>query len=161
MRTTLLFCLLLCCLFQPPPLFSQQKPKLIDCNQLMEWVHHSSDTLYVLHFWASWQGDWQKDSAHFERLSQAFQHAKVRIIMVNLDLKHVNLRLNRSASSMEWYTFNSARCSDMYWQEKIHPGWYGTLPATLLTQKKEELSSFIVGSRNYLSLKNWIEMMKQ
>ena len=98
---------------------------------------NSSDTLYVLNFWATWCRPCVAELPYFESLEQRFPQHKIKVLLVSLDFPEQLERqllpfLKRKNIQSQVLLLDQKGVND--WLEIISPDWSGALPATLLYQ---------------------------
>ena len=57
-------------------------------EQLEPYLRRSSDTLYVVNFWATWCKPCVAELPHFEELYEKYKDQKVKVLLVSLDFKN-------------------------------------------------------------------------
>ncbi len=92
----------------------------------------SSHQYLVVNFWATWCAPCLQELPYFESLSQDFPNAKLKVLLVSLDLekdKAIQFKEKKQLQSEVVYLnevdFNA-------WINKISPKWSGAIPATLM-----------------------------
>lgn len=119
-----------------------QNVKLIDSEELTSLSWRSSDTTYVINFWATWCSPCVKEIDYFEELHRASTHEKLKVLLVSLDFPNqVDRRVipflekkNISASVllMTDLDYNA-------WIERVDKSWTGAIPATLIYNQDERV----------------------
>ncbi|MBE7174648.1 MAG: redoxin domain-containing protein, partial [Williamsia sp.] len=82
--TTGFFLILL--LLSPVSVRSQSVP-VIKFDQLEQLVSRSTDTLYVVNFWATWCAPCVKELPQFEALNRARADRKIKVMLVSMDAR--------------------------------------------------------------------------
>lgn len=132
-----------------------QEIRVIKFADLQKWKNDKSDTVYVINFWATWCKPCLKEMPAFESLGERFVGAKVKVLMVSLDaptdlenkLKPY-VRNNYLRNSVYLYSDPKVK----QWQQKLHPSFSGTLPATLIHQGKKRYTKMTTGPMSYQEL---------
>lgn len=142
-------------------------PLLLSCNQksnevtvdvldyslLEPYLNKSTDSIYVVNFWATWCAPCVKEFPYFEQLQKEYQSDKLDILMVSLDFPN---QLDKSL-----YPFIKNRKTDLNvvllddpaqneWIGKVDSTWSGALPATLVYKGNSRI--FIEGPVDYNDL---------
>lgn len=124
--------------FQPQE--KQQKPiPVYDFAEFEHLLHQSSDTLYVLNFWATWCKPCVKELPYFDALERKFQGEKLKVILVSLDdrellNKSIIPLLEKRNITSQVVVLDDARAND--WIDKVDSSWSGAIPATLVYSNK-------------------------
>lgn len=112
--------------------------EVYDYAGLERFLSTTTDTTYVVNFWATWCAPCVKELPYFEQLDSNYADKKVEVILVSLDfpkkfdsnlipfikekdLKSKVVALNDMDSNM--------------WIPKISEDWSGAIPATLIFNK--------------------------
>ena len=60
----------------------------ITFDQLLQYKTHTTDTIYVINFWATWCKPCVEELPAFEKLNQMYGgRSRVKVLLVNLDSK--------------------------------------------------------------------------
>lgn len=107
----------------------------IDKEGITQLTHGSSDTTYVVNFWATWCSPCVKEIGYFEELYQKYADAKVKVFLVSLDFPNQVERrvipflkekeISAPVLLMTDLDYNS-------WIDRVDPTWSGAIPATLI-----------------------------
>ncbi len=139
------FVLMTSCLLQ---LRAADDPAVWNAEQLKTQIlQNSSDSIYILNFWATWCKPCVEELPGYVRLDSIIKarHLPVRLLLVSLDFrKDLQTRLKpfvaKHLSTSEVVLFSD---SDMNtWIDSISPNWSGALPATLMIQPSKERKEF-------------------
>lgn len=132
-----------------------QEIKVIKFADLQKWKNDKSDTVYVINFWATWCKPCLKEMPAFESLGERFAGAKVKVLMVSLDAP------TDLENKLKPYVRNNYLRNPVYlyrdpkvkqWQQKLHPRFSGTLPATLIHQGSKRFTKMTTGPMSYQEL---------
>ena len=114
-------------------------PKILTFEQLKPLLSTKSDSVFVINFWATWCAPCVAELPYFEKLSTEFSDKKVKIILVSLDFKSQFqskllpfIQKNRIKSEI---CLLSEKDSNV-WIPKVNEQWSGSIPATLIFDKK-------------------------
>jgi thiol-disulfide isomerase/thioredoxin len=132
-----------------------QEIKVVKFADLQKWKNDKSDTVYVINFWATWCKPCLKEMPAFESLGERFVGAKVKVLMVSLDAP------TDLENKLKPYVHNNYLRNPVYlyrdpkvkqWQQKLHPRFSGTLPATLIHQGTKRYTKMTTGPMSYQEL---------
>lgn len=119
---------------------TEQKPiPVYNFSEFEYLLHQSSDSLYVLNFWATWCKPCVQELPYFDALEKNFPGEKLKVILVSLDDREL---LNKSIIPFiekkniqsQVVVLDDARAND--WIDKIDSTWSGAIPATLVYSHK-------------------------
>lgn len=134
---------------------SAQKPDLVSFEQLQQRYTLSKDTTYVVNFWATWCGPCVKELPHFDRLTQEYAKAPLKVLLVSLDFKSkletvlVPFIKSKGIQS-EVLVLNETDANSYI--NRVSPTWSGAIPATLIITKNNR--TFFEQEFDYEELKN-------
>jgi len=145
--------LLMSCNQQP----NEVNVDVLDYSLLEPYLSKSTDSIYVVNFWATWCAPCIKEFPYFEQLHKEYKAEKLDVLMVSLDFPN---QLDKSL-----YPFIKNRKTDLnvvllddpaqnVWIEKVDSTWSGALPATLVYKGNSRV--FIEGPVDYNDLVNAI-----
>ncbi len=136
----LLFCLLFCGV----SLKAQDIP-FIKSDQITAWKNDSSDTVYVLNFWATWCAPCVAELPDFEKLNKEYADKGVRVVLISTDFRRdVDKRLKpfvKRKKLENWVVFMDERTPNN-WIDLVTPEWSGAIPATLIVSKGRGFERF-------------------
>jgi len=115
-----------------------QDIKLIDSDELATLSSKSSDTTYVINFWATWCSPCVKEIVHFEELHAKRGNSKLKVVLVSLDFPNqVEKRVLPFVEQKEISAPVKIMTDLDYnaWIERIDKSWSGAIPATLIYNK--------------------------
>ena len=123
-------------------LVSAQEIEKLNRESLLEITGRSSDTTYVVNFWATWCSPCVKEIGYFEEVHQKYSGSKVKVILVSLDFPNQLERrvvpfvrekqITAPVKLMTDLNYNS-------WIDQVDPSWSGAIPATLIFNKKNRI----------------------
>jgi thiol-disulfide isomerase/thioredoxin len=128
----------------------------VEVQQILE---NSSDTTYVLNFWATWCKPCIEELPAFENLRSNVSDKKVKIIMVSMDfVKDINNRLGpfvqKHKITNQIWLLNEPDYDA--WIDKISPDWSGAIPVTLILNNKKQKKQFYQKSLTYKDLAQYV-----
>lgn len=125
----------------------------VDINELLSETNNSSDTIYIINFWATWCAPCVAEIPEFNKIKTSYKNHPIRVIMANLDFE--NLREKNILSFLEKnivthpsVLLNTPRGDK--WINNVHSEWSGAIPATLTICKGKK--NFHEGSLDYLKI---------
>ncbi len=126
--------------------------KSFDFNSFEPYLHQNDDTTYVINFWATWCLPCVKELPYFEQLNEKYKNQNVKVILVSLDLpKKVESNLipfiKKKNLKSDIIHLNDPDANT--WIEKVDKSWAGSIPATVIYNKKGR----VFAEDSYSSLK--------
>jgi thiol-disulfide isomerase/thioredoxin len=114
-------------------------------DELAPKFYNTSDTTYIVNFWATSCPPCIKEMPHFNEFHKQNQGKKTKILLVSLDRqrdleKRVIPFVGRHGLLPEVSLLEDQNYSA--WTEKIDTTWYGALPATLIVRESSKVFSF-------------------
>jgi thiol-disulfide isomerase/thioredoxin len=122
-----------------------QTIEMVKWPRVAQILRQSSDTTYILNFWATWCKPCVAELPHFEQIGQEFANKKVKIVLISTDFaKEINSRVvpfvqKQKLKNTVWL-LNEPDANA--WIDKISPKWSGAIPATLIFNNKRRKKSF-------------------
>ncbi|MBL7766951.1 MAG: TlpA family protein disulfide reductase [Chitinophagaceae bacterium] len=125
----------------------------------MDWYQKlrksSSDTTYILNFWATWCVPCVAELPYFEQIHQNYADRKVKVILVSLDYvkqkeKLLEPFIQKKKIHSKVVLLNEPNYNA--WIDQIDPSWSGTLPATQIFNPKYSRLFFIEGETTFAIL---------
>lgn len=143
-------------------IWAQQKPTVYKIDKLLKRVHNSSDTVYVVNFWATWCKPCVQELPEFEKLNIEATHTgmKVKVLLVSLDFKeNINDKLVPFLQKNNYHTecVLLDEVDGNVFINKINPKWSGAIPATLVTKTNKKKEQFFEKKLHYEELKTILE----
>lgn len=116
-------------------------------------MNRQDDKIYVINFWATWCIPCVKELPAFERLREEYYDKSVEVILISLDLSSqkdnvVVPFLKRKRIKSPVFIFNDS--NEQFWIEDISKDWTGSIPSTLIYNKKQRI--FYERTFNYKQL---------
>lgn len=114
-------------------------------SDLLKRIYNSSDTTYIVNFWATWCKPCVAELPEFEAFYQAHRTEAVKVLLVTLDFredleKRVLPFLQKNKYSSEVILLDETNGNDFI--DAIHTQWSGAIPATLITAKDKRKQVF-------------------
>jgi len=110
----------------------------IDSDGIASLSWKSSDTTYVINFWATWCSPCVKEIEFFEELHESSKGKKLKVVLVSLDFPNqVEERLIPFLEKKEISAPVMLMTDLNYnaWIERVDKSWSGAIPATLIYSK--------------------------
>ena len=119
-----------------------QKVPVLGFSEFEKRLTSSSDTVYVINFWATWCAPCRRELPEFERIHKSHLNDKVKVLLVSLDFpsqaeKQLSGFLAQNKITASVLLLNEPDANS--WIDKVHPSWSGALPATLIFKKDHKL----------------------
>lgn len=112
-----------------------QSVSVVKFEAIRKLLNRSSDTTYVINFWATWCKPCVSELPSFERLREATRQHKVKIVLVSLDFmadlstKVTPFVQKRQMKNVVWL-LNETDYN--LFIEQVDRRWSGAIPATLI-----------------------------
>lgn len=124
-------------------------------NDLLKRIYNTSDTVYVVNFWATWCKPCVAELPGFEQLHKTQRNQHVKVILVSMDFKEdLNKKLIPFLAK-NYYTAEVVLLDEINGNDfinKIDERWSGAIPATLFTSKNKLKHEFIEKTISYESI---------
>ncbi len=122
-----------------------QQVAVYKIDNLLKRIHNTSDTTYVINFWATWCKPCVAELPEFEKLHIDYKSKKIKVILVSMDFKEeltprVEPFLQKNKYSCEVILLDEINGNDFI--NKISEQWSGAIPATLITKNNKTLFEF-------------------
>ncbi|MFN5921409.1 MAG: redoxin domain-containing protein [Bacteroidota bacterium] len=132
-----------------------ERIEMIDISLLDTLRNSSSDTLYIINFWATWCKPCVEELPAFERLYDMFFDKKVRILLISNDSRRTYdsklkefVRTKNIKSEVLWMQSTNPDA----WINTVHESWSGAIPATLIIKPKTQFVWFKEGEITFNEL---------
>jgi|CXWL01.1.fsa_nt_gi thiol-disulfide isomerase/thioredoxin len=143
-----------------------QSPKgnqaVLKAEELVKRYTNTSDTTYVINFWATWCGPCVNELPYFEELNKNYLNQKVKVILVSLDFvsdydsKLVRF-VKRKKIQSEVLLLNETKPNEFI--DKINPQWNGSIPATMIINNAMKYKAFFEQEVGYEFLEGKIKAL--
>ena len=71
-----------------------QKVSVYKIDNLLKRIHNTSDTTYIVNFWATWCKPCVAELPDFNKIDSVYKTQKIKVLLVSLDFKEdANLKL--------------------------------------------------------------------
>jgi len=112
-----------------------QRPAVMKIEQLEKRFRNSSDTTYVLNFWATWCVPCVQELPWFEQADSLHKNEKVKVLLISMDdLKTLDSKLmpfiKRKKLQSEVILLDESNAD--HFIPKIDERWGGAIPATVI-----------------------------
>lgn len=139
-----------------------QNVRVIKITDLEKRIYNSSDTTYIVNFWATWCAPCVKELPDFEKINLDYKNKKVVVLLVTMDFKEdlekkvIPFIKNKNLKS-EILLLDESNAN--YFIPKISNDWTGALPGTLILNNKYNIKSFFEKKLTYEFLKSQIDLI--
>lgn len=122
--------------------YSYETIDVVDFNMLEPKFTKSTDTVYVVNFWATWCAPCVKEFPYFDEAAKIYSGKKVKFLMVSLDFpnqieKSLKPFVKSRTNLLQVVLLDDPKQNE--WINKVNPDWSGALPATLIYRKSERV----------------------
>lgn len=129
-----------------------QTPSVYKIDDLLTRIFNSSDTTYVVNFWATWCKPCVAELPDFEKIHNDYKSKKVKVLLVSIDFKEelnkrVKTFLDKTKYTAEVVLLDEVNGNDFI--DKISKSWTGAIPATLITRKNKSYNEFFEKKLSY------------
>ncbi|GAB3175102.1 TlpA disulfide reductase family protein [Telluribacter humicola] len=118
-------------------------------------LNNSTDTTYIINFWATWCRPCVAELPHFEQIREDYGRHKVRVLLVSMDFaKDIEDRVIPFVNKMKLkntvWLLNEPDANS--WIERVDASWSGALPATLIINSARPRRMFFEKALDYETL---------
>jgi thiol-disulfide isomerase/thioredoxin len=131
-----------------------QKVHIVKITDLEKRINNSSDTTYIVNFWATWCVPCIKELPDFDSIAKNYS-GNVKVLFVSMDFKEdldskVYTFLKKKPLHSDVLLLDEVNGN--YFIPKISDQWTGAIPATLILNNKNKHKEFYEKKLNYLFL---------
>jgi thiol-disulfide isomerase/thioredoxin len=131
-----------------PAAAAAQSAEAVKFDYVESLLQAGDDTTYVINFWATWCKPCIQEMPELLRFEQETAQQKVKLVLVSLDFadrieSQVNPFLRARAIASRTVVLDDLDYNA--WIDRVHPGWNGGIPATLVVNRKRGLRAFHEG----------------
>jgi len=113
--------------------------EIFDYSGLEPLLNKNDDKTYVINFWATWCAPCIKELPHFEELNVNYSGKNVEVILVSLDFpqqyeKKLIPFIKEKELKSKVVVLNDTDMNS--WIPKVNKDWTGSIPATIIYNKK-------------------------
>ena len=131
----------------------------IDTSWIDRMKANTSDTLYVINFWATWCKPCVEELPYFERLGEQYKNSRVKILLVSTDMrKDLNTRVKDfvSTKKLKQQVLFMNEINANKWIDKVSPDWSGAIPGTWFVNGNSGVNYFKEGELSLEELQKLI-----
>ncbi len=123
-----------------------QKTAVYKIDDLTKRIYNSSDTTYIVNFWATWCKPCVAELPEFEKLHTESKDKKIKVLLVSMDFKEeldkkLKTFLEKNKYTCEVVLLDEINGNDFI--NKVSESWSGAIPATLITKNNKSTQDFI------------------
>jgi thiol-disulfide isomerase/thioredoxin len=140
-----------------------QKVSVIKISDLEKRITNTSDTTYIVNFWATWCAPCVKELPDFDSITKTHGSEKIKILLISMDFKE-----DMDTKVMPFHRKKKIR-SEVYLLDevngnhfipKVSEKWTGALPATLIVNNAKKYRELYERKLDYNFLKEEISKVK-
>jgi thiol-disulfide isomerase/thioredoxin len=128
------------------------RPALTKIDALNQRLSNGGDTTFVVNFWATWCGPCVAELPVFTKFDSISRSQKVKVILVSLDFKKdIDTKLVPflQKKNIRSEVLFLDETNDNEWIPKVDTLWQGNIPATLISNTKNNYRVFIPNEMYY------------
>ncbi len=123
-----------------------QKVALVKLPHLQKYLNSTSDTTYIINFWATWCKPCIEELPNFEAVQKQYAGQPVQVVLVSMDFakdldKKVVPFVNRH--KLQSTVFLLDEPDQNAWIDLVDPSWSGAIPATLFVNNARKQRLFL------------------
>jgi thiol-disulfide isomerase/thioredoxin len=137
--------------------------RLIDTKELTNFLANTSDTIYVVNFWATWCKPCVAELPSFVSAANQYKGQPVKIQLISLDFKSDTQKVKQLLGRPKYSPLNSWLMTNIdydSWINLVSPEWGGAIPATLIFNNAKGKRKFIGNELTAEELVAEIEAMR-
>jgi thiol-disulfide isomerase/thioredoxin len=137
--------------------------RLINTNELTSFLASTSDTIYVVNFWATWCKPCVAELPSFVSAANQYKGQPVKIQLISLDFKSDIQKVKQLLGRAKYGQLNSWLMTNIdydSWINLVSPDWGGAIPATLIFNNAKGKRKFIGNELTAEELVTEIEAMR-
>ncbi len=129
-----------------------QEVTVVKWKEIQDILSQSSDTTFVINFWATWCKPCVTEIPYFEEVQRNFKDKNVKVVLVSMDFaKDLTTRVipfvnKRQLISKVW-VLNEPDANS--WIDKVSAEWSGAIPATLIVNNQKKKKVFFEQKLEY------------
>lgn len=111
-----------------------------DFDGFSKLLEMDDDYTYIINFWATWCAPCIKELPYFERILDERQEAKLRVVLVSLDMpkmweSHLLPFVEKRGLDSHIMVLDDPKQNS--WIPRVNPDWSGAIPATIIYNKDQ------------------------
>lgn len=145
------------------PSLRKVEVRLINTNELTSFLANTSDTIYVVNFWATWCKPCVAELPSFVSAANQYKGQPVKILLISLDFKSDVQKVKQLLGRPKYSPLNSWLMTNIdydSWINLVSPEWGGAIPATLIFNNAKGKRKFIGNELSAEELVAEIEAMR-
>lgn len=120
--------------------------RLIDTKELNSFLANTSDTIYIVNFWATWCKPCVAELPSFVSAANQYKRQTVKIQLISLDFKSDVQKVKQLLGRPKYAPLNSWLMTNIdydSWINLVSPEWGGAIPATIIFNNAKGKRKFI------------------
>ena len=145
------------------PSLRKVEVRLINTNELTSFLASTSDTIYVVNFWATWCKPCVAELPSFVSAANQYKGQPVKIQLISLDFISDVQKVKQLLGRAKYTPLNSWLMTNIdydSWINLVSPEWGGAIPATLIFNNAKGKRKFISNELTVEELVAEIEAMR-
>ncbi|MFD1754960.1 TlpA family protein disulfide reductase [Rufibacter sediminis] len=123
-----------------------QKVPMVKLPHLQKYLNSTSDTTYIINFWATWCKPCIEELPNFEALQKQYAGQPVQVVLVSMDFakdleKKVVPFVTRHKLQSRVFLLDEP--DQNAWIDLVDPSWSGAIPATLFVNNARKQRLFV------------------
>lgn len=136
-----------------------QQIHVIDTAWVDRMKANTSDTLYVINFWATWCKPCVEELPYFEKLGEEYKNSKVKVLLVSTDMRkdlHTRVKDFVNTKKLKQQVLFMNEINADKWIDNVSTGWSGAIPGSWFVKGSSGINYFKEGELTFEELQKLI-----